>query len=131
MNAPRFDDAELATWLAQADDAALDSLSFGAIGFGRDGRISRYNAWEARAAGFAAAEVRGQDLFVELAPCMNNYLVAARFEDAAAAAQALDQTLPYVLTFRMRPTPVHLRLLARPGDACRWVLVLRSAGSAA
>ena len=131
MSSPRFDDADLAAWLAQADDAALDALNFGAIGFGRDGRITRYNAWESRAAGFAAADVRGQDLFVELAPCMNNYLVAARFEDAAAAGQALDQTLPYVLTFRMRPTPVHLRLLARPGDACRWVLVLRSAGSAA
>jgi len=86
MSSPRFDDADLAAWLAQADDAALDALNFGAIGFGRDGRITRYNAWESRAAGFAVADVRGQDLFVELAPCMNNYLVAARFEDAAAAA---------------------------------------------
>ena len=131
MSSPRFDDADLAAWLAQADDAALDALGYGAIGFGRDGRITRYNVWESRAAGFPVAEVLGQDLFVELAPCMNNYLVAARFEDAAAAGQPLDQTLPYVLTFRMRPTPVHLRLLARPGDACRWVLVLRSAGSEA
>lgn len=129
MSVPRFDDAGLAAWLDQADDAALDALDFGAMGFGRDGRIRRYNAWESRAAGFPVAEVLGQDLFVELAPCLNNYLVAGRFEDSATGGQPLDETLPYVLTFRMRPTPVRLRLLARPGDACRWVLVLR--GSAA
>ena len=126
MSSPRFDDADLADWLAQADDAALDALGYGTIGFGRDGRITRYNAWESRAAGFPADEARGQDLFVELAPCMNNYLVAQRFEDAVAEQTALDETLPYVLTLRMRPVKVRLRLLYQPGMAQRFVLVDRS-----
>ena len=70
--------------------------------------------------------VVGQHVFVELAPCFNNYLVATRFEDAAAANEALDETMPYVLTFRMRPTRVQVRLLAQPEVSLRFILVLRT-----
>jgi hypothetical protein len=51
---------------------------------------------------------------------MNNYLVAERL-----AETPLDVTLPYVLTFRMRPTPVRLRLLRAVEASRRWVLVAR------
>jgi hypothetical protein len=52
-------------------------------------------------------------------------MVAQRFEDAHADGTALDETIPYVLTLRMRPTKVRLRLLAQPGAAIRYVLVQR------
>lgn len=52
--------------------------------------------------------------------------MAGRFEDPAAPA--LDEVLPWLLTFRTRPTPV--RLLARPDAEIRYVLVQRG-GSAA
>ena len=52
---------------------------------------------------------------------MNNFMVAQRFADEAV----LDATLPYVLTLRMRPTPVTLRLLQIPGVARSYVLVQR------
>ena len=61
---------------------------------------------------FDASRVVGQPLFTVVAPCMNNYLVAQRFEDAAATGTVLDATIDYVLTLRMRPMKVHLRLLA-------------------
>jgi hypothetical protein len=57
---------------------------------------------------------------------MNNFMVAQRFDDAGADGTALDLTVPYVLTLRMRPTKVQLRLLAAPGARCRYVLVQRS-----
>ena len=38
---------------------------------------------------------------------MNNYLVAQRFIDEPE----IDDTIDFVLTLRMRPTPVKLRLL--------------------
>ena len=68
----------------------------------------------------------GHDLFTVVAPCMNNFLVAQRFEDAAAAGAALDATIDYVLTLRMRPVKVRLRLLSAPEGPHRYVLVQRS-----
>ena len=103
----------------------LDEVTFGIIGFDGAGLVRRYNAHEAQMALFDREDVLGQHLFVELAPCLNNYLVAGRFEDATAALQALDEQLPYVLTFRMRPTRVRLRLLAAPDVAMRYVLIQR------
>jgi photoactive yellow protein len=87
--------------------------------------VTRYNAFESRAAGLSPGRVLGQPLFTNVAPCLNNYLVAQRFEDAADEGQALDATLDYVLTFRMRPVKVALRLLASPGGAVRYVVVQR------
>lgn len=46
---------------------------------------------------------------------MNNFMVAHRFEEAAENGLPLDATIDYVLTLRMRPQRVQLRLLARPG----------------
>ena len=120
-----FEAPELCLALNQAPADALDALPYGVIGFDHQGAIARYNAYESRCAQFSPADVLGQDVFVELAPCLNNYLVAGRFDEAQSAGVSLDQTLPYVLTFRMKPTRVTLRLLAQPGQALRFVLVVR------
>lgn len=125
VTAPEFLNPTLADWLAGQEDAALDELRFGVIGFDAEGLVKRYNRWESRAAHFAPEAVLGQHVFIELAPCMNNYLIAGRFEDALSAGEALDLIVPYVLTFRMRPTRVRLRLLALPGQALRYILVDR------
>ena len=71
--------------------------------------------------------VLGHSLFTVVAPCMNNFMVAQRFEDAAAAGEPLDAVVDYVLTLRMRPVKVKLRLLALPGQAMRYVLIERPA----
>ena len=124
----RFDAADLLAGLRDASDAELDELPFGVIGFDGDGRIVRYNRFESREARFERSTVMGQHVFVELAPCLNNYLVAGRFDEAREAGEPLDATLPYVLTFRMRPTRVRMRLLSQAGDPVRYVLVDRTPG---
>ncbi len=126
--APSFDADRLHARLEALDDAGLDRLDYGVIGFDAEGVIQRYNTWESRATGLDPARVCGQPLFTVVAQCMNNYLVAQRFEDAQAAGTALDDTLDYVLTLRMKPCRVKLRLLAEPGRAWRYVCVQRLPG---
>jgi photoactive yellow protein len=123
---PAFDQPGLAALLRDMSPEPLDALAFGVIAFNNQYAITRYNLYESRAANFPAAEVIGQDVFVALAPCLNNYLVAGRFEACLDAGEALDEQMPYVLTFRMRPTRVRLRLLAEPGAAERFILVQRA-----
>jgi photoactive yellow protein len=107
--------------LAALTSDALDELGFGVIGMAPDGTVNIYNAVEARLAGLSPGRVLGQHLFTAVAPCMNNFLVAQRFEDEAE----LDAIVPYVLTLRMRPTPVRLRLLRTSTQAERFLLIQR------
>ena len=120
-----FADPALLALLEQAADADLDGLEFGVIGFDAGALVQRYNNFESKAAGLSPQRVLGHALFTAVAPCMNNFMVAQRFEDAAAQGLALDATLDYVLTLRMRPIKVKLRLLAKPAGATRYVLVQR------
>jgi photoactive yellow protein len=121
-----FQDAHLPEFLGQASDAALDELDFGVIGFDAAGVVRRYNTFESKAAGLSPDRVLGNPLFTLVAPCMNNFMVAQRFEDAAAGGTPLDATIDYVLTLRMRPVKVKLRLIAPPAAAMRYVLVQRA-----
>lgn len=108
-----------------ADDREVDELDFGVIGFNAATLVTRYNAIESCMAGLTPERVLGHKLFAVVAPCMNNYMVALRFEDAAATQSALDVTIDYVFTLRMRPSKVLLRLLFAPDRATRYVLVNR------
>lgn len=121
-----FVQPELLPLLTSSSPEILDSLDFGLIGFDADGMVRQYNAFEARAAGLSPERVLGQSLFTHVAPCMNNFMVAQRFEDAASAGSTLDDTIYYVLTLRMRPVKVRLRLLSDPAQAMRYVLIQRS-----
>jgi photoactive yellow protein len=125
MGALTFEQADLAAQLTACDDEGLDALDFGVIGFDPDTKVCRYNAFESSAAGLAPQRVLGHSLFTVVAPCMNNFMVAQRFEDADADAGTLDATIDYVLTLRMRPVKVQLRLLAAPSASIRYVLVKR------
>jgi photoactive yellow protein len=121
-----FAHPELLFILASASPETLDSLEFGLIGFDADGMVRQYNAFESRAAGLSPERVLGQALFTHVAPCMNNFMVAQRFEDAAGAGSTLDDTIDYVLTLRMRPVKVRLRLLSDPAQTMRYVLIQRA-----
>lgn len=122
-----FTDAAPLSMLQQFSDADIDLLEFGVIGIDAAGVVRRYNAFESKLAGLSPQRVLGHPLFTVVAPCMNNFMVAQRFEDAAITATALDVTIDYVLTLRMRPVKVRLRLLAQPGEGMRYVLVQRPA----
>ena len=120
-----FSEAQLHSGLARASKADLDSLDFGVIGFDAAGVVRQYNTYESVAAGLSPERVLGRSLFQVVAPCMNNFMVAQRFEDAQETATPLDATINYVLTLKMRPVNVSLRLLAEPGSSKRYVLVER------
>ena len=116
-----FSDPNLLGALDAAQASGLDALPFGIIGMGPTGEVEVYNDMEARLAGLARDSVLGRHLFTAVAPCMNNFMVAQRFEDEAV----IDDVIDYVLTFRMRPARVRLRLLKAPGAKRRYVLIQR------
>ena len=126
MTLHAFDQPDLFLSLAAQSAETLDSLDFGVIGFDAETIVQQYNAFESRAAGLSPQRVLGQPLFTLVAPCMNNFMVAQRFEDAAQSGAALDETIDYVLTLRMRPIKVKLRLLAGAAPGMRYVLVQRA-----
>ena len=108
--------------LGAMDAAQLDALAFGVIGLSpADGTTEIYNATESRMAGLSREAVVGRPFFLSVGVCMNNFLVAQRFEDE----DELDAVVDYVLTFRMRPTPARLRLLKGPQARHRVLLVQR------
>ena len=98
-----------------------DALPFGVVGFGADTIVQVYSATEARMAGLDPAAVLGVPFFEAVGQCMNNFMVAQRFEDESE----IDDIVPYVLTLRMRPTRVRLRLLAAPDAPRRYILIER------
>jgi len=120
-----FDARGLADVLDASSQEQIDTLDFGVIGFDADAIVQRYNAFESQAAGLSPQRVIGEPLFTNVAPCLNNFLVAQRFEDAADDGSELDDTIDYVLTLRMRPIKVKLRLLASANSGTRYVLVQR------
>ncbi|MFM2057284.1 MAG: hypothetical protein RLY71_1669 [Pseudomonadota bacterium] len=120
-----FDAPDLLNQLVTLAPAELDIQPFGIIGIDAATVARFYSAHESRMAGLAPEQVLGRPFFSVVAQCMNNFMVAQRFEDAAAQGASLDVTIDYVLTLRMRPTPVKLRLLAAPDQPLRYVLVHR------
>lgn len=107
--------------LDSLDPERLDALPFGLVGLSPEGVVEIYNTTEARLAGLPRESVLGTHYFSVTAQCMNNFMVAQRFEDEAE----IDAIIEYVLTLRMRPTPVRLRLLkARQADR-RFILIQR------
>ena len=121
-----FNESGIGSRIAALGKAELDGLDFGVIGFDKGGDVRLYNALESRMAGLSPERVLGHSLFTVVAPCMNNFMVAQLFEDAAADGVVLDKTINYVLTLRMKPVNVKLRLLALRGDGLRYVLVRRA-----
>ena len=121
-----FSAVDLHRELDSSSDSEIDALDFGVISIDATGFVQRYNSFESTAAGVSRQRVIGQPLFTVVAPCMNNFMVAQRLDDALANGTTLDDTIDYVLTFRMRPVKVRLRLLSAPHFASRYVLVQRA-----
>ena len=116
---PEFDDQELIDSLESVSLAEIDSLGFGLVVMDRDGTVLGYNQRESRLSGLPPAGVIGRNFFTDVGPCTNNFLVAQRYADS----DELDERLDYVFTFRMAPTPVRLRLLARKGSPRQYLAV--------
>lgn len=98
-----------------------DALPYGVVGFDADTIVKIYNATEARMSGLDPSTVFGGPFFDAVGQCMNNFMVAQRFEDETE----IDDIIPYVLTLRMRPTKVRLRLLSSQDVPHRYILIER------
>lgn len=109
------------TDLETMEKSECDALGFGVVGIAPNTAVEVYNAAEARMAGLDAENVLGVPFFDAVGQCMNNFMVAQRFEDEPE----LDAIVPYVLTLRMRPTRVRLRLLASASHPRRYILIER------
>lgn len=116
---PAFEAPDLHDLLDAMSAAELDLLPFGLVRLDHALAVIGYNRAESALSGLSPARVMGRSFFTEVAPCLNNAMVADHYR---AAAQ-LDHALDYVLAFRMRPTPARLRLLARAGSAWSYLCV--------
>src|SRR5450755_1200873 len=116
---PAFADAEVLAELEAVTLQLIEGLDFGLIVMDRSGEVIAYNAVESRRSGLDRHRVLGRNFFVDVGPSTNNYLVAERFHES----EDLDEELDYVFTFRMAPTPVRLRLMARSGSGRQYLAV--------
>lgn len=99
----------------------LDTLAFGVVGLSPEAIVEVYNLTESKLAGLPADSVIGSQFFLSIAQCMNNFMVAQRLQDEPE----LDTIIDYVLTFKMRPTPVRLRMLKSPEHPRSYLLIER------
>ena len=122
-----FGHADLLRRLAELDDRGQDPLDSGLIGLGKapDAIVVRHHPCARESSGLDPKRVVGLPLFSVVAQCMNNDLVALRFDDVVAAGQPLDARLDFTFTLRMKPTPVRLRLLSAPDQTTQFIAVLR------
>jgi photoactive yellow protein len=116
-----FDAPDLFNWLEAAALPELDCLAFGLIGMAADYTVQLYNLAEGKMAGLTPARVIGRHFFTSVAICMNNFMIAHRFE----TEPEIDAVIDYVLTFRVAPVKVRLRLMKRPGAKFMYVAIDR------
>lgn len=101
-----FDDANLLTWLDNAQPKDLDILDFGVVRMNYENTVMAYNDAECEISGFDKNNTIGKNFFVQVAPCTNNFMVSEKYKN-----DVLDETLPYIFTHITKPTKVILRLL--------------------
>ena len=104
-----FDAPDLFEALNAASAAELEHAPFGVVRLNSAMEVLVYNRTEAMLSGLDPAWVVGKHFFSQIAPCIDNHLVAAKYRHATD----LDEGLDYVLAFHMRPTRVKLRLITR------------------
>ena len=111
--------------LSQLSLDNVNELEFGVIGFDDEGIVKLYNNYESKMVGLSVESAIDADYFNSVAPCMNNFLVAQKFEDAIDEKVILDQVMDYVLTLKMKPTRVKLRLICSPQLPLNYLAILR------
>lgn len=115
-------DASVDEIYARLTPELAEALDFGVVGFDAELTCRVYNTHESELAGLSKARVLGRHFFEEVAPCMNNFMVSQRFMDEPA----LDAQIDYVLTLRMSPKRVKLRLVRQPEQPMRYLFVRRA-----
>jgi photoactive yellow protein len=118
----QFQDPDLLELLSSSPDAELDQLPYGVVRMNTSGIVNLYNAFESKISCLHRDQALGRNFFEQVAPCTNNFMVAQRM----LSEPELDAFVPYVFTFRMKPTPVRLRLLRSASSPNMFLLVEKS-----
>jgi len=113
-----FDAPDLGARLSGMTSGELDALLFGVVEMDHGAVVLRYNTTESHYSGLPRDRVVGRHFFREVAPCSNNRHVAERF-----ALDALDETIAYTFSLRMKPVPVTLRMLKAADGGPMYLLV--------
>tara|TARA_R110001592_G_scaffold17518_2_gene73731 strand:- start:24366 stop:24737 length:372 start_codon:yes stop_codon:yes gene_type:complete len=116
----KLEQQDLFQALEALDNDAYDELDFGLIKMDRKGHILAYNKWEAQLAANNQEAVIGKNFFTQIAPCTNNFMVSEKY---GLFQGQLDETMDYVFTYRIKPTPVRLRLLAHESSNNQYLAV--------
>jgi photoactive yellow protein len=105
--------------LGELDCADLDDLDFGVIRMNSAGEVVDYNTAESRISGLSPEQVIGKRFFEEVGLCMHNFMVGHKYDETGE----VDELVDYVLTLKMAPTPVTLRILKSSAAQFRYLLV--------
>jgi len=119
-----FSQPDILSRLLELTPTELDALDFGVVKMDTQGQILAYNRYEADLAAKNAQEVLGKNFFTQIAPCTNNFLIAAKYVEYP---EKRDEVLDYVFTYRIKPTRVQLRLLVDPARSEQFLLVRNAA----
>jgi len=110
--------------LAKKNQDELDKLEYGVVQVDDTGIIKTFNRYEAELGQVQQAAVIGKNFFTQVAPCTNNRLFVGKFKEGVAA-NLLDTTIPFVFTYKIRPTSVEVQMFRDSVAHTNWVLVKR------
>lgn len=119
VNQPiNFSDPALLDWLDRQTDEQLDEAPFGIVRMNREGIVVAFCKSESHITGITQEYALGKYYFTQIAPCANNWLIAAKY-----AQPELDEELDYMLTYVYKPVRVQLRLLKSSQSRYQYFLV--------
>lgn len=124
MNQITFDQKNIAEALSKISDDQLNAIDFGITGLDNDCVVTRYNNYLVNLSGVSIQKAVGFHYFSNVAPCMNNFMVSQKLEDAIDESTSLDETINYVLSVRMKPTKVKIRLVYDSDLMVSYVLIM-------
>ena len=107
----KFNQEDLAIELSNAKPALLNNADFGIIELTDSGDVLFFNQHELNSTGLTRADVEHKNLFTQLVPSTDNYMVSHKFFAASKQKTQIDETIDYVLVYQLKPTSVKLRLL--------------------
>jgi len=117
---PQFKQEDLFEALEQYDAKDFNDFDYGVVRMDRSGKIRAYNNYNSELAADANKDVIGQNFFTQVAPCTNNFMVAEKYSQFE---KELDETLDYILTYRVKPAPVTLRMLAKSSSENQYLII--------
>lgn len=120
---PAFDEPKLALAIEALPSETVDTLSFGAIRLGNDGKVEYYSAAERRLSGSGNHERLGLDFFSKIAPCMDNPDFRGRVERARASGN-LDLEFSHVGDFEDRDRELTVRIQSASAGGY-WIFMRR------